>query len=104
MSKASRDKGKRGEREFAALLRSFGYEARRGVQYSGGADSPDIVTELPFHFEVKRVEKLNIHDAYKQAEGDAEKFTPVVAHKRSRCRWFVTLLAEDFLGLLNEKK
>jgi hypothetical protein len=39
----SRRKGKVGEREFAALLREHGFDARRGVQYSGGVDSPDVV-------------------------------------------------------------
>ena len=40
MGKTSREKGKRGEREVAGLLRSYGYDARRGVQYHGGEDSP----------------------------------------------------------------
>lgn len=33
----SRNKGKRGEREFAALLREHGFDARRGQQFAGGA-------------------------------------------------------------------
>lgn len=34
----SRQKGKVGEREFASLLREHGFDARRGQQFSGGAD------------------------------------------------------------------
>jgi Holliday junction resolvase len=52
----SRQKGKRGEREAAKYLRSLGFtSARRGVQYCGGCDSPDVVcNELPgVHIEVK---------------------------------------------------
>ena len=33
MSKMSREKGKRGEREFCELLREHGFDARRGQQY-----------------------------------------------------------------------
>jgi Holliday junction resolvase len=44
MGRKSREKGKRGELELAAELRRlFGIEARRGVQYCGGGDSPDVV-------------------------------------------------------------
>ena len=41
----SRQKGKVGEREFAALLRVQGFDARRGVQFCGGVDSPDVVSD-----------------------------------------------------------
>ena len=34
----SRRKGKVGEREFAALLRENGFDARRGQQFSGSPD------------------------------------------------------------------
>ena len=49
-------KGKRGEREVAALLRANGFPfARRGQQFKGTADSPDVVCdELPnVYMEVK---------------------------------------------------
>lgn len=52
----SRQKGKRGELAAAHYLRSLGFiSARRGVQYSGSPDSPDVVCdELPgVHIEVK---------------------------------------------------
>ena len=54
-----------GEREFAALVREHGFDARRGVQFAGGADSPDVVSEaLRFlHIEVKRTQALNLADA-----------------------------------------
>ena len=53
----SREKGKRGERAWRDELRANGYCARRGQQFSGSAESPDVVCEdLPaFHFEVKAV-------------------------------------------------
>lgn len=42
-SKASRDKGKRGERELAAALNAHGYDCRRGQQYSGANGDADVV-------------------------------------------------------------
>jgi Holliday junction resolvase len=98
----SRNKGKRGERQWRDELRANGYDARRGQQFSGSPDSPDVVCEaLPWlHFEVKCVERLNIEDAMAQARRDAGAKTPVVAHKRNHRRWLVTLDAEDFFQFL----
>ena len=47
----SRQKGARGERMFRDMFREAGFEARRGQQFSGGTDSPDVVVPaLPdFH-------------------------------------------------------
>ena len=65
----SRAKGARGERAFRDLLRAEGYEARRGQQFSGSPDSPDVVCPdlAQYHFEIKCVERLNIEDAMAQA-------------------------------------
>ena len=92
----SRRKGKVGEREFAALLREHGFDARRGVQFAGGADSPDVVSEaLRFlHIEVKRTQALNLVDACAQAEGDCGGKPWIVAHRRNRKPWFITMDAD----------
>lgn len=88
----SRDKGKRGERELAAFLRANGFDARRGQQFAGGADSPDIISELLkwLHIEVKRVERLNLIDACAQAEGDCGGKRWVVIHRRNHAPWLFT--------------
>jgi Holliday junction resolvase len=98
----SRNKGKRGERAWRDELRANGYAARRGQQFSGSPDSPDVICDAlaSLHFEVKCVERLNIEDAMAQARRDAGVKTPVVAHKRNHRRWLVTLDAEDFFRLL----
>ena len=105
----SRAKGKVGEREFAALLRAEGFDARRGQQFSGGADSPDVVSDALgwLHIEVKRTQALNLADACAQAEGDAGRGAPagqkkpwIVAHRRNHAPWLVTLTAETFFRLL----
>jgi Holliday junction resolvase len=106
MGKMSKDKGKRGEREFAALLRDRGFEARRGVQHSGGPDSPDVVHSMDnVHFEVKRTEKLAIWPALEQADIDSKGSRyPVVAHKPNRKPWIVVMYASDFFDILEDAK
>ena len=42
----SRAKGKRGELDCRSLLREFGYEAHRGQQHQGGAESPDVIHDI----------------------------------------------------------
>jgi hypothetical protein len=89
----SKSKGARSEREFAAFLREyFGVNARRGVQYQGSADSPDVVSDFTdIAFEVKHVEK-----SYQQAVSDAACHqVPVVAHRRNHSDWLVTFKASD---------
>ena len=102
----SKRKGANGEREVAAYLREHGIDAQRGQQYKGGADSPDVVSELKgWHIEVKRVERLNIDDALNQSIRDAgsdEK--PCVLHRRNRTPWKVTMLLDDFLRMVKDER
>ncbi|HLP76876.1 MAG TPA: hypothetical protein VK327_08145 [Candidatus Paceibacterota bacterium] len=105
----SRNKGKRGERQWRDELRANGYVARRGQQFSGSLESPDVICDsLPWiHFEVKAVERLNIEDAMDQARRDSaaangQHKVPVVAHKRNFRRWLVTMDAGFFFELVRE--
>jgi len=98
----SREKGKRGERQWRDELRAQGYAARRGEQFSGSPDSPDVVCEELrwIHFEVKAVERLNIEDAMDQARRDSAEKIPIVAHRRNFRPWLVTMTAEVFFKFL----
>lgn len=101
MGRMSRQKGKRGEREFAAFLCSLGVEARRGVQFHGGPDSPDVVSSLPVHWEVKRVERLDLHGSLKQAVDEAAPGKmPVVAHRKNNGDWIAVLNMKDLIPLI----
>lgn len=98
----SRDKGARGEREFAQLCREHGYnESRRGQQFSG-IEGEDVVGLPGIHIECKRVEALNIEKAMAQSRKDAkEGEVPIVAFRRNREQWKVCMDAEqwfDFYG------
>ena len=108
----SRQKGARGERQWRDELRANGFDARRGQQFAGSPDSPDVVCPaLPWiHFEVKAVERLNIEDAMEQARTDCgsrnadcglkKQKIPMVAHRRNFRPWLVTMEAEAFFRLL----
>lgn len=110
----SRAKGARGERQWRDELRANGYAARRGQQFCGSPESPDVVCDglAWIHFEVKAVERLNIEEAMEQARRDAgrdmanglgqmAKRVPVVAHRRNFRPWLVTMEAETFFRLLS---
>ena len=87
MGRMSKQKGKRGEREAAAELGAIlGVDARRGVQYQGGPDSPDVVLDgVAIHVEAKRTERLALWAAIDQAKADApEGKVPIVWHRPNR--------------------
>jgi len=100
----SRAKGCRGELELSKYLQGYGFDARRGQQFKGGSDSPDIVSNaldaLGFQVECKRVEAGNLYNWLEQAKADAGTKVPVVMHRRSDKPWVAVLDLGDFLGLL----
>ncbi len=99
----SRQKGARGERELAAIFRDYGYPARRGQQYCGANGDADVIGLPGIHVECKRVEKLNLIDAIRQAVRDAKRGElPAVFHRRDRCEWLVTMRLEDWFTLYRE--
>ena len=57
---------------------------------------------LPFSFECKNQEKLNIWNALKQAEENCPNGdSPVVVFKRNRSDTYVSLKFDDFIKLIN---
>jgi Holliday junction resolvase len=98
----SREKGKRGERQWRDELRAHGYAARRGQQFAGSPESPDVVCDdLDWaHFEVKFVERLNVYDAMAQAQRDCGACVPFLSHRRSNWPWLVTITGETLFKFL----
>ena len=104
MGRMSRQKGKRGEREAAAELGALlGCGARRGVQYHGGPDSPDVVLDgVKIHVECKRTETLNVYKALEQAKNDAHpSHVPVVWHRRNDRESVLIVQTSDLVALAN---
>ena len=106
MGKMSRDKGKRGELEVAALMREHGFEAKRGQQHRGGSDSPDVIHSIPgLHVEVKFRERFSLYAALGKADKESETNyadVPAIFHRQVRQPWIVTLYAEDFLHIMEQ--
>jgi Holliday junction resolvase len=101
----SRQKGKRGEREAAAELGALlGVDARRGVQYQGGPDSPDVVLDgVAIHVEAKRTEKLTLWAAVEQARAEAPAGkVPLVWHRPNRRGSVVIVETARLLELARE--
>ena len=115
MSINSREKGRRGEVEIAHILQEYGYNTRRGQQFSGANGDADVEGLPGIHMEVKRVEHLNIDKALQQAIRDnyADELKqgidliPAVFHRSNDDRkkdstkgeWKVTLRLKDFMKL-----
>lgn len=99
MGKPSRDKGKRGEREFAHLLKEMGFDARRAQQYSGTEGTADVLSSiLGVHWEVKRYSRIASNRFLEQAEEDAlVNDVPVVAMREDRGPWTIQIRAKDLI-------
>ena len=96
-------KGKRGERELAKKLKEYGYDCRRGQQYSG-IEGDDVVGLDGIHIECKRVERLQLTDAMLQSRRDSkEDEIPVVMHRKNHEDWMVTMLLDDWIKLYNQE-
>lgn len=96
--KNSREKGKRGEREVAKMLTERGYKCRRGQQYNG-IEGDDVVGLDYMHIEVKRVQNLNLYEAYLQAKRDSKETMPVVFHRKNNQKWLISMDFETFMEL-----
>ena len=104
MGKFSREKGKRGERELAGeIAAALGITARRGMQFQGSPDSPDVVTDIPeIHVECKRTEQFRLYESLAQAASDAgPSKIPLVFHRKNHKPWVVILRLTDLKPLTN---
>lgn len=103
MSINSRNKGAKGERELARMLREYGYDGMRGCQRCGIYGDPDVLGLPGIHIECKRVEKLNLYDAMAQSKRDARSNEmPCVFHRKNRSEWLVTMRFDDWMTLYGE--
>lgn len=101
--KTSRNKGANGERELSNIFRDvYGYDTRRGMVFYHQSD----VVGLPgIHIECKRVERLNVSAAMKQALNEANikrDGIPTLFHRKNREGWLVTMRLEDWMDLYGE--
>ena len=115
MSKYSRDKGKRGEREVIHILQPIINKVcdynnieriilqRNTLQSDRGGY--DIVGLDDFAIEVKRVEKLYVKRWWEQAQRQAKgSQIPVLFYRQSRKPWTVKTQLIDNYGNMEEKE
>ncbi len=75
---------------------AIGAETGTDIKLTGHAKS-----KFPFSIECKKVEKLNIWKALKQAEANTDEGTaPLVIFSRNHADDYVALRLEDFLDLI----
>ena len=103
MGRTEREKGKRGERELAGILRNYGYRCRRGQQYSGANGDADVIGLPGIHIECKRVERLDLLAAAEQSKRDAlPGELPAVFHRKNRSEWLVTMPLDNWMEIYRE--
>ena len=79
-------------------------DIRTAIMGETGEDiklSPAARKQIPYSFECKNQEKLNILESLKQAEENSGDYPPILVFKRNRSKTYVTLELEEFLKLIN---
>jgi len=103
VGKKSRDKGARGERQAADLLRPlFPNVRRRAMQARGGrVEGADLENTGGWHVEVG-VGRVNPRTKWEQARHDSQggEATPIALTKADLEPWLVTMPAETWLAML----
>ena len=78
-------------------------DIRTAIMGETGEDiklSPAARREIPFSFECKNQEKINIWESLKQSEENSGDYPPVLVFKRNRSKTYVVLEIEDFIDLI----
>jgi len=66
--------------------------------------SPAAKRLIPFSFECKNQERLNIWQSLQQAEDNCEDREPVLVFKRNRTKTYVAIEFTEFIGSNNVKR
>ena len=64
--------------------------------------SPAARDVIPYSFECKNQERLNIWESLKQAEDNCDKYTPAVVFKRNRTKTYIAIELDKFLEIIGE--
>ena len=109
-SRSAKNKGKRLQNNVRdLLLETFSQlepdDIRSAIMGESGEDiklSPAARKLIPYAFEFKNQEKLNIWDAIAQSEENAGDYDSVVIFKRNRSKTYAVLNVEKFIELIYE--
>ncbi len=73
----------------------------------GGEDivlSPIAKKLIPYSFECKNTERLNLWKSLEQAEDNSEDRVPILVIKRNRSKVYAVLEFDEFLNIIGDKK
>ena len=109
-TRSAKNKGKRLQNNVRdLLLETFSDlepdDIRSAIMGETGEDiklSPAARRLIPYSFECKNQEKLNIWDSLQQAEENSGVYDPVLIFKRNRSKTYAVVNVEKFIELINE--
>ena len=109
-SRSAKNKGKRLQNKVRdLLLETFNQlepdDVRSAIMGEQGEDiklSPAARRLIPYSFECKNQEKINIWDSLQQAEENCGVYDPVLIFKRNRSKTYAVVNVEKFIELINE--
>ena len=81
-------------------------DIRTAIMGETGEDiklSPAARRLIPYSFECKNQEKLNIWSSLEQAEENSGDYPPVLIFKRNRSKTYVTVELEEFMKLIDDR-
>ena len=103
---SAKAKGRRVQQQFRELLiEELGIHPEDIESRSMGAGGEDLIMaraarqKFPYSIECKNVEKLNVWEAYKQAEENSKDYEPVVVMKKNNHKTLVVIDAEHFVKI-----
>ena len=103
---SAKAKGRRLQQQFRELLiEELGIHPEDIESRSMGAGGEDLIMaraareKFPYSIECKNVEKLNVWEAYKQAEENSKNYEPVVVMKKNNLKTLVVIDAEHFVKI-----
>ena len=103
---SAKAKGRRLQQQFRDLLiEELGIHPEDIESRSMGAGGEDLIMaraareKFPYSIECKNVEKLNVWEAYKQAEENSKDYEPVVVMKKNNHKTLVVIDAEHFVKI-----
>ena len=111
-TRSAKSKGRRLQNQVKELLLKAFTELepddiRTAIMGETGEDiklSPAARREIPFSFECKNQEKINIWESLNQAEENSGDYPPVLIFKRNRSKTYAVLEIDDFIDIINEPK
>ena len=111
-TRSAKSKGRRLQNQVKELLLEAFTELepddiRTAIMGETGEDiklSPAARREIPFSFECKTQEKINIWESLNQAEENSGDYPPVLIFKRNRSKTYAVLEIDDFIDIINEPK